>query len=873
MRKSLLSILLSSSLFVACTQESSESLMLRAQQAMDKNDYKTAELLVKQAIGQQETNDMSIILADVYLHNGNIDGAVKELDKIKSSQRTSTQEVTYQQLLAHIAMLQYDFNYQAPESTEANCSFCQSVRAWAMLRTGESNEHALMRETATVTEQLAKLTNVEEAFILADLYLNRGQPENAVVAFEAYLTSYPNTLQVLLPYSQALIANKQHLEAEPQVDRILKVYDKSGLANYLKAYILAQKNQFAQALNYANTADAYDFQTFESTLLKALLEFNQKKYESAYGSLEKALSLNPNNDFAKTLFLAVKIRLGADDAVLKQLAEKEQLTVLDVAAIGQSITDVAGSQFSSDIQQKLSQQGDNVSLVVNELITLAQRGESDLLAQNGNTEDPVYNLIQVSMLLQQQKYDDALAYTNQWLERTDDRLSVLNLKGAVLVAKGDREAARRLYQETLTLSPTNRAAHMFTANQAGLEGDYSGALAALSRILDNDAEDINALKLYVAFDRLADASSSHTDVVAYLKKAIDKSETKHPYQLLLAGYYVVLENPTLAKSVLANLASKEATQVNQYWEIQFNIAKLMEQNKVEQVYKDWAVAFPNSTRPALAYAQWLNSKGQTDKAVNIVKSHPNVKSRKDTEALFTLGLYAIKQGYIKEATSLLSELEKDNLLPATAISYLRGFLAFKQGNLQQSIKHLQQAYEASPSKTNMLMLSYVKQQAGQDTSSLIEAHLQQFPQHTVVRSVFAESLIGKDNSKALYHFNIMLSAQPNNAKLLNNIAWLYYLEKDFDSALANAERAQSLAPADTDVQDTLITVHHGRKAYDKVLALTDVATTPRLKLLVADAFAQSGKQSDARDWLSNVEEKRLAKDDKALYEKLRAQLK
>ncbi|MBT8438481.1 MAG: tetratricopeptide repeat protein, partial [Gammaproteobacteria bacterium] len=103
---------------------------------------------------------------------------------------------------------------------------------------------------------------------------------------------------------------------------------------------------------------------------------------------------------------------------------------------------------------------------------------------------------------------------------------------------------------------------------------------------------------------------------------------------------------------------------------------------------------------------------------------------------------------------------------------------------------------------------------------------------------------------AVKSFQTVLKAQPENVIVLNNLAWLYSLEKN-PKALKIAEKAYGLAPENHGVQDTYgwLLVNHGqhekgRQVLEQALqGLPDVA---EVQYHYAVALAKTGETIEAK---------------------------
>ena len=114
----------------------------------------------------------------------------------------------------------------------------------------------------------------------------------------------------------------------------------------------------------------------------------------------------------------------------------------------------------------------------------------------------------------------------------------------------------------------------------------------------------------------------------------------------------------------------------------------------------------------------------------------------------------------------------------------------------------------------------------------------------------------KDYAGAVRHYRVLLEAQPDNAAVLNNLAWVAGQLKD-PKAIDYAEKANKLAPDQPAVMDTLavILVEKGDSAravelFKKALELAPQAS--QIRLNYARALIKVGQKGEARIQLDQL---------------------
>jgi predicted Zn-dependent protease len=132
----------------------------------------------------------------------------------------------------------------------------------------------------------------------------------------------------------------------------------------------------------------------------------------------------------------------------------------------------------------------------------------------------------------------------------------------------------------------------------------------------------------------------------------------------------------------------------------------------------------------------------------------------------------------------------------------------------------------------------------------LESWLKVHPDDVMTRRVLADALAASGASdKAVQQYEKLISVQPGNPIVLNNLAWLY-LERGDRRALETARRAASLAPESAPVLDTLGWILVQTGSVNEGLGILQQATVkdPRsgdLQYHYAAAMAKAGKLEDA----------------------------
>jgi putative PEP-CTERM system TPR-repeat lipoprotein len=196
----------------------------------------------------------------------------------------------------------------------------------------------------------------------------------------------------------------------------------------------------------------------------------------------------------------------------------------------------------------------------------------------------------------------------------------------------------------------------------------------------------------------------------------------------------------------------------------------------------------------------------------------------------------------------------------------------------EAIRAYTDADKLKPSAASAIRLHQARREAStpRAEASLIR-WLGRHPEDLTVRTVLAQFYLqGSRLTDAAGEFEIISREQPNDAAVLNNLAWIYQ-ELGDARALATARRAYELAPSNPAIADTygwiLFTHRHSAAALPLLEAAARVAARdPEVQYHYAAALAAAGRTDEARETLRKVMDARTEFRGRREAEKLLAQL-
>jgi Tfp pilus assembly protein PilF len=377
------------------------------------------------------------------------------------------------------------------------------------------------------------------------------------------------------------------------------------------------------------------------------------------------------------------------------------------------------------------------------------------------------------------------------------------------VARGDLEGLRNSRDAVLESAPGSGLADYLAANVALLEGKADVAVSSLQKLLVAN-RDFRPARVLLASALLAEGKLEQVrqEVNTLVREAPDAANYK-------------------AAGKLVNGLEASGSQGSGYWVTVAGVHAALGQPTMARAALERALAVePDSRDALLARAQLDLRAGDSSVAARgaaeLAKRFPDDAGirRFEADARAAAGDYTGASAALEAA----SRLE-----PSGAIA-IAAYRVRLRGGLANPLQPLEQ-------------------------------WLARNPDDRVARQQYAEALrIAGDNAAAIRELEKVVAQQPDHAGALNNLAWLYHLQRD-SRALATSRRAWERAPRIPEIADTYgwLLVESGSVAEGiDVLAKADAAAgarQPEIRFHYAAALARRGDRDLAaallRDLLAN----------------------
>lgn len=878
--------------------ESPEKLISSSKEYLAKNDAKAAIIQLKNAL-QQNPNlaDARFLLGSALLESGDVEGAELELRKALSL-KYSTDTVIPELARAMLGMNQSqklidEFDKVALSSPAAQASLKTTLSA------AYANQGNTERAKELLTEALASAPDYAPA-VIADIRsdLANRSIETARSKLDALLSKYPtnpeglvlkggllslegNAAGALALFQKAIEANPAFLpahsaainallqadkldDAAKQLQALQKVAPKNPRTYFLEAQLNYQRKDFKAARESAQKLLRMASNDPSSLQLAGAIEYQLNSYLQAETYLSKVLQIAPKMLVARRMLAASHLRAGQPAKALETLQpvmetidkDSALLTLAGEASLQNGNPAKAAEYFTKASKLDPDNAGKKTSLA---LAHLAQgnTGTAFLELENISTSDKGVSadLALVSAHLRSNQLDKALSAIEVLIKKQPENPNSYNLKARALLAKNELSAARQSFEKALAISPTFFPA---TASLASLDMQAKkpdDARMRFEKVLTADPKNIQAL---LALAELKAATGGTPDEVSSL---IGKAVTANPVdpvsRLALIQFYVTSQDTKKALTA----ASDAAAAIPDKPEILEALGKVQrvtgDFNQAITTFGKLVALQPLSPLPLLLVADAQLANKNKDEGIKSLKRALEIKPD-FLDAQLTLAKVAMDNKNPREALEIAATIQKQK--PKEASGYLlEGDIHTKGKSWPSAVgayrKGLQQI--ASPELAIKLHGAQLSSDNLSDAEKHASAWLKDHPKDIAFRMYLGDLANSRANyAQAINHYQSALTLQPNNALVLNNLAWALGQTKS-PKAMEYAEKANQIAPNQPAFMDTLAMLLANSGQTDKSIDLLHAALklapqASAVRFNLAKVLISSGKKDEARMELETI---------------------
>ncbi|MAZ66079.1 MAG: PEP-CTERM system TPR-repeat protein PrsT [Kangiellaceae bacterium] len=863
-----------------------------AQKFLATNDLPSAVIELKSAVQLAPKDDSyRQMLADVYLRQGNLPSAEKEVLKAIELTGATDERVS---LLGAMAFEQYRYR-DIVELEDAYPDVAVQPQSQALILaaklilerndelaakidglTGDTAEvlvakiyQALYRSEQERAQELAERMVSQHSqyalgqFVGALVAQATQQQEQPIARFQAYFQLRPQASLGRIFLAQALVRAQQVDEASKHLTPLSKALPKHPLVNDMLGQVALHKKDYESALNHAEKVLQVVPNKQSAQLVAGVSAFYMKRFESAYQYLSLAVPSLPKAHPTHRLLAVTQLKLGYTDEATDTLASLEVAEGTDTALFAVASYDLLRKGETAQAQRLLQQSeamlGEDAKDYIRYGILQLKLDEASGLASlekavelDPNAEEGTLAL--AIGYLETGHFDKALEIADKWQNEKPDEAIGFNLAASAYHKLGDEAAMERQLTLAMEKADANPTSRLYFAQKSLQSKEYKDAEKHVNVLLETYPKHIKGLMLYFDIQRALGSADKGRDK---LKSAFDANNDSLDLRLVYAKSLVFTGDADKALDVLESVPSSiEKSQ--DYWSTLVDIYYGSEQfNKALGVVNQWQEGYPRNKltwikeltilerqrKPAEALIEMERARKYfpDDPQLNLLKSH-----------------FLLATGKAELALEAWQELPEDWRNSAGG-KEIRARIYVGQNKFAPAIRLFNEVYEQKPDQRITKMLFDAYRLSGQQDKAyaFAEKHIESYPKANKIRNALAEAYI-KDNGKAaIQHYQWMVDNSAASPVIFNNLAWLYYTEKSYSKAEALAKKAMDAMPSNPQVMDTAAVIYLAQDKVKEALKLLELAqvkmpSSVDIKLHYAEALIKSGRQQDAKHVLDDL---------------------
>ena len=883
----------------ACGSDSPDALLASAQDYLSRNDAPAAIIQLKNVLKDRpDSAKARLLLGQALQATGDIAGAETEFRKAQDL-GAAPDEVVPQLAQALLLGKQFgkittDYALLQLASAPAQASLKTTV-AIAWLRQGQEDkfrasidealkakaDHVpalieLVRASAqrgNIDEALAGLDKIprqssgaDEAHKLrGDLLLyGKRDMDAAMVAYREALQVNPSYLEGQAAVVQLLLLQGKTEAAAEALQRLAKAAPGKPQTLYLQAMLAYAKNDLKAAQEHAQKLVSLTPENFRALELAGMTELRLGANVQAEALLAKALQLEAGLPMARRGLVTAYVRQGRLDKAMSALPVDVERNDRDpgmMALAGQVYmlhgdVDRAQRYFARASSLDPKDPAKRTSLAVSRLASGqgdAALGELQSIA--ASDDGVVADMALINALLQERKVDQALKAIDALEKKRPADVMPVFLRGRALLLKRDAVGARKAMERVLEIDPNYFPAVGVLAVLDNADKRPDDARARLEAAIKRQPGNVQA---HLALVELRQANGADkTELATLLRKVVEAAPSSPLPRLLLAEHHLRHSEPKDALVVAQQAVSALPDNVQLLDVLGRAQSANGEHNQAQASFNRMAALQPQSSLPFLRMASANLIAGDRDAASQNLRKALEIepKSLEAQQGQVSLAMAAQKPG---DALAISRAVQKQR--PKEQVGYML------EGEIHAAGKAWDKAADAfraglkqvaSPElavRLHDVLLSAAKKPEADRWAaewSRTQPKDAAFPFYLGNRALTLNEL-----PESLRQFERVVAIQPDNAAALNNLAWLKG-QLGRDGALADAERANALAPNQPAFMDTWAMLLSAANQHERALEMQKkvVQLQPQVlefKLNLAKIQIKAGNKDAARALLDEL---------------------
>lgn len=393
------------------------------------------------------------------------------------------------------------------------------------------------------------------------------------------------------------------------------------------------------------------------------------------------------------------------------------------------------------------------------------------------------------MLVDQQKYDEAILNYKVLIRQNPNDINYLLLLGSLYVRLGERKEAIELYKKGLTIDPDNEQVNVALAFAYLFEKDQNVSEEILKKVIEKSPDNSEAL---AGLGYIAMMNGNESKAEQFLNQALKSDPKNITARIYMGNLRLRQHRPSDAKEIFEKLQAEDPNNPD----VQEGLVNAtQEEKRVLELNSKEKIETPLPTQPSIdsqnedqlvkeAYAYLFDKKLDLSKELfeKVLEIDPN-----NSEALAGLGRIAALQKQPEEAERYYNQALELDPKNATALEYL-AILKLQQKQYEEAAriysvlllndpqnKDYNEGYKQSqelPLFEEAKLLRKNKDNAG--AASILERLIDSSPEKIDYTLMLASIYVNMDRKdEAIDLYNQALIVKPNDKDLLNGLGFIY----------------------------------------------------------------------------------------------------
>lgn len=816
------------------------------------------ELVRAKDSGLVEGGRVSVELARAYVAEGRLEEVLAQIQPMEAFEPEALATI-------HALRGRSSFALGRAEDAERSLAAARKIQAdlpdaallAAQMSAGRGNLSDALRHVDTVLERQA--TNFSALNYRAELLRASGKTDEALAAYEHVLKLHPNHFRALTNRSSLLIGLGRLDEAEKNIANLSRAYKGHPQVFIQTGLLHLARGKPREALEAAQVARKAEPEPVQALLLAGFAHQALGQHLQAELVLNLYLKRLPRSPLGRRALAETMIKLNKADRALELLAPMLRDGSTDAVAhalAGEANVRVKKYDKALEYYEravKLAPDADPVRIrqaVIRISHGDTQHGIRDLAEVLGTQADATkWHEVLVLTLLGRKDVEGAAKAVDA-LEKQPAAAAnpiTANLRGLVMLAKGDKQAAIQSFQDALKRDPAFFPA---AKNLAQLDLGAGNAEAAMQRYMGVLAADASNLKALLAQADLNHRLGKARETQAILEKATKAHPASVEARMRLAGLYLASGDKSKAleaaeHGLVTNPDEPQALTLAGTIQLQTGNT-----NRATQTLSRLVQLMPESesARIQLAQAQILD--GRRSEAEASIRKALSLRPG-DPVAQSALASLLVTEKRVDDALRFAREVHRSNpRSPAGLI--MEAEILERAGKYPDAASAYRGALKIAGSGEIAVRVYRAARKAGSESAAATELREWLSKNNDPkARKVLAYLFIEKKEYQAAAEaYALILKQAANDAEALNGLAWTYMMLQD-NRALDLAKKAHDLYPDSYVALDTLgwMLFQKGQLAQSMPLIKKAATLAPQnleVRYHLAAVLAQAGEHANAK---------------------------